>query len=131
MRNYTDDILKGTAMEEVQIIKTTSKSTPVIASPPKVEKTKPKKVISKTVTSTKIGRVKKAGKVKFIPYPNSVNRRGPDFASLRVPKEFTDALNVLFDNKKITQVMDEVICDYLNRHRNELEEKYRKLNPFD
>lgn len=130
MRNFTDDILKGTAMEEVQIIKTTSKSKPVTTSPAKTEKVKPNKVISKIAPSPKMGRVKKSGKVKFIPYPNSVNRRGPDFASLRVPKEFTDALNVLFDNKKITQIMDEVICNYLNRHRAELEEKYRKLNPF-
>jgi len=99
MKDYIDDILKGTAMEEVQIIKTTSKPQPTSTTiPKKTEKVTPKKIPAK---------------------------------SIRVPKEFTDALIVLFDGGKLTLIMDEVICDYLNRNRAVLEEKYRAKNPFD
>lgn len=132
MKDYIDDILKGTAMEEVQIIKTTSKAQPTLTTTPKkVEKVTPKKTPSKIVTAPTSVVSKKSGKIKFVPNPNIGSRRGPEFASIRVPKEFTDALSVLFDGGKLTLIMDEVICDYLNRNRAALAEKYRAKNPFD
>lgn len=132
MKDYIDDILKGTAMEEVQIIKTTSKAQPI---PKTLPKKSPKAISKKTATkiiATPFTVVSsKSGKIKFVPNPNIGSRRGPDFASIRVPKEFTDALSVLFDGGKLTLIMDEVICDYLNRNRAALAEKYRAKNPFD
>ena len=132
MKDYIDDILKGTAMEEVQIIKTTSKPQPIpTAIPKKIEKATSKKAPDKnTVVPTTIVS-KKSGKIKFVPNPNIGSRRGIEFASIRVPKEFTEALIVLFDGGKLTRIMDEVICDYLNRNRAALAEKYRAKNPFD
>lgn len=132
MKDYIDDILKGTAMEEVQIIKTTSKPQPTSTTiPQKIEKVTPKKTPAKIATAPTSIVSKKAGKIKFIPNPNIGSRRGPEFASIRVPKEFTEALSVLFDGGKLTLIMDEVICDYLNRNRAALAEKYRAKNPFD
>jgi len=132
MKDYIDDILKGTAMEEVQIIKTTSKPQPTSTTiPKKTEKVTPKKIPAKIVGTPTTTVSKKSGKIKFVPNPNIGSRRGLEFASIRVPKEFTDALIVLFDGGKLTLIMDEVICDYLNRNRAVLEEKYRAKNPFD
>ncbi|MEM1118976.1 MAG: hypothetical protein AAGJ18_00920 [Bacteroidota bacterium] len=133
MKDYIDDILKGTAMEEVQIIKTTSKPqpTPVPDTTEKVKsKQAPSKRTAKTTATPSSIVSKKAGTIKFVPNPNIGSRRGPDFASIRVPKEFTEALLVLFDNGKLTLIMDEVICDYLNRNRTALAQKYQAKNPF-
>ena len=130
MKDYIDDILKGTAMEEVQIIKTTSKPQST-TTPEKIEKVTLKKTPTKIIPTTTSIVSKKAGKIKFVPNPNIGSRRGPEFASIRVPKEFTEALSVLFDGGKLTLIMDEVICDYLNRNRAVLAEKYRAKNPFD
>ena len=130
MKDYIDDILKGTAMEEVQIIKTTSKPQST-TTPKKIEKVTSKKSPTKVAPPPTSVVSKKAGKIKFVPNPNIGSRRGPEFASIRVPKEFTEALSVLFDGGKLTLIMDEVICDYLNRNRAALAEKYRAKNPFD
>ena len=132
MKDYIDDILKGTAMEEVQIIKTTSKSPPIATIIPKqTKKATVQKTTPKTVATASTVVKQKSGKIKFIPNPNIGSRRGKEFASIRVPKEFTEALSVLFDGGKLTLIMDEVICDYLNRHRAALAEKYREKNPFE
>jgi len=125
MKDYIDDILKGTAMEEVQIIKKTSTTTPVSTMP----KTSTKKVTPVAATPKK-RRTKKAAVRKSATNPENGNRRGKDYTTIRISKEFTLALKILFDGQNLTHIMDQIVEDYLNRHRKELEEKYQQLKPF-
>ncbi|MEM6320460.1 MAG: hypothetical protein AAF960_22515 [Bacteroidota bacterium] len=125
MKDYIDDILKGTAMEEVQIIKKTSTTTPVSTTP----KTTTKKETPVAATPKK-RRTKKATVRKLATNAETGNRRGKDYTTIRVSKEFTLALKILFDGQNLTHIMDQIVEDYLNRHRKELEEKYQQLKPF-
>ncbi len=127
MRNFTDDILKGTAMEEVQIIKTTSKAQPILKKPAKPKNDTAKETLAVIPTTPKKSRRKKSTSLKFTPKAENGNRRGIDYATVRIPKEFTLALKILFDGQKLTHIMDEVVSDYLNRHQAELSEKYSQL----
>ena len=125
MKDYTVDILKGTAMEEVQIIKKTSTSKPTV-----VTSENPKRPLAAITTTTKKSRRKKSATKKFTPKADSGNRRSKEYATIRIPKEFTLALKILFDGQKLTNIMDQIVCEYLNTHQVELEEKYSQLKPF-
>lgn len=130
MKDFTDDILAGTAMENVQIIKSNQQAVQVIEIP----KQEVAPIIAKSVqvasTTKKRGRKKKLADFEFIPNPDAGNRRGKDYATIRMSKEFTQALKVLFDDQKMTLIMDTVVCAYLNQHKAELAEKYNKILPF-
>ena len=124
MKTYMEDILKGTAMEEAQIFTTASKTN----NPSKQQKVIKKSITKKTAKPTSL--ILAAPKYFKPSPPGKKNRRGKDYASIRISKIHTSALKMLFDEVELTYMIDLVLCDFLNRNYAMLKERYCLANPF-
>lgn len=117
-----NNMFEGTALQDAQILKQ-----PLV--------TKPKVAETKTVVENKVAvelkpKSRKRKKPLFeVVTVADTDTRSKEYTTVRIHKNITNALKLLFGNKKsVIQIVETILVDYLNRNKDKLSEKFNQFN---